>query len=56
MRLLLDAKEYGWNFSDSLQLQITDSHIMVAATHNKYVDSKGKGSIKLMKVPIVAEI
>jgi hypothetical protein len=31
---LLDAKEDGWNFTDSLQLQITNSHITIATTQN----------------------
>jgi hypothetical protein len=53
---LLDAKEDGWNLTDSLQLQITDSHITIATTQNEYVDSKTKSIIKLMKVPIVAEM
>jgi hypothetical protein len=48
---LLDAEESVWNFTDSLQLQIDYSHIMIAATLNeKFGD--GKSSIKLMKVPI----
>jgi hypothetical protein len=32
LKHLLDAKEYIYNYSDSLQLQITDSHITVATT------------------------
>jgi hypothetical protein len=58
LKHLLDAKEESIfaNFSDSLQLQITDSHITVATTQNEYIDSKCKGIIKLMKVPIVAEM
>jgi hypothetical protein len=55
MKQLLDAKD-GWNYSDSIQLQITDSHITVASTQNEYIDSKRKSIIKLMKVPIVAEM
>jgi hypothetical protein len=48
---LLDAEEFVWNFTDSLQLQIDYSHIMIATTQNeKFGD--GKSSIKLMKVPI----
>jgi hypothetical protein len=53
---LLDAKEDHANLTDSLQLQITNSHITIATTQNKYIDPKYKSSIKLMKVPIVAEI
>ena len=53
---LLDAKD-GWNLTDSLQVQITHSHITIAATQNEKVDDdKYKSSIKLMKVPIVAEM
>jgi hypothetical protein len=53
---LLDAKE-DWGVStDSLQLQITNSHITIATTQNEWVDSKYKSIIKLMKVPIVAEM
>ena len=53
---LLDAKEDGVNITDSLQLQIAHSHITIATTQNEEVDSKIKSSIKLMKVPIVAEM
>ena len=53
---LLDAKEDGGNLTDSLQLQITHSHITIATTQNEKFDSKIKSSIKLMKVPIVAEM
>jgi hypothetical protein len=40
---------------DSLQVQITDSHIIIAATSNEIVDGKWKSTIKVMKVAI-AEI
>ena len=53
---LLDAKEDWGNSTDSLQLQIAHSHITIATTQNEEVDSKIKSSIKLMKVPIVAEM
>jgi hypothetical protein len=52
VQVLLDVKEYEFDLSDKLQLQITDSHIIVATTQNELVDSKCKSSIKLMKVPI----
>jgi hypothetical protein len=52
---LLDAKD-GSNLTDSLQLQITHSHITIAATQNETIDGKWKSIIKLMKVPIVAEM
>jgi hypothetical protein len=53
---LLDTKEEYTTSADSLQLQITKSYITIAATHNGKVDSKWNHSIKLMKVPIVAEM
>jgi hypothetical protein len=54
---LLDAKEDGGNLTDSLQLQITNSHITIATTHNEAVNyPKFKSIIKLKKVPIVAEM
>jgi hypothetical protein len=56
LKHLLDAKESDWNFTDSLQLQITNSHITVATTQNERNDSKYKSIIKLMKVPIVEEM
>jgi hypothetical protein len=56
VRHLLDAKEYWGVPTDSLQLQITNSHITIATTQNEKVDSKTKRIIKLMKVPIVAEM
>jgi hypothetical protein len=52
VQILLDVKEYEFDLSDKLQLQITDSHIIVATTQNELVDSKCKSSIMLMKVPI----
>jgi hypothetical protein len=51
LKHLLDGKD-GYDFTDSLQLQITDSHINVATTQNELVDSKRKIAIKLMKIPI----
>jgi hypothetical protein len=47
-----DAKESLRNYNDSLQLQITDSHIKVAVAQNYRVDLKWKSSIKFMEVPI----
>jgi hypothetical protein len=55
VQYLLEVRDEG-NFTDSLQLQITHSHITIAATQNDKVDSKFKSCIKLMKVPIVAEM
>ena len=53
---LLDAKEDWGVLTDSLQLQITNSHITIASTQNEEIDDKIKSSIKLMKVPIIAEM
>jgi len=53
---LIDAKEYWGVPTDSLQLQITNSHITIATTHNEEIDDRCKSSIKLMKVPIVSEM
>ena len=51
---LLDSK-MGC-YTDSLQIQITDSHIIIAATSNERVDGgKWKSSINVRKVAI-AEI
>jgi hypothetical protein len=52
---LLDAKEIMWNLTDSLQLQINDSSIIIATTHNEKVDGKKKKTVKMMRVPL-AEI
>jgi hypothetical protein len=40
------------NLTDSLQLQITDSHIMIAATQNKAANPTSNRQIKIIKVPI----
>jgi hypothetical protein len=53
---LLDANEEYSTLTDSLQLQITNSYIMIAATQNVKVEYKWNRSIKLMKVPIVSEM
>jgi hypothetical protein len=42
----------GDSRTDSLQVQITDSHIIIAANSNERVDGKWKSSIKVMKVAI----
>lgn len=52
LKLLFEAEEgeYG-NFSDSLQLQITHSDIVIAATQNIYVNRRHlKRKLKVMKV------
>ena len=50
LQRLLDTKGSGW--TDSLQVQITDSHIIIAATNNEKVEDGHKSSIKVMKVAI----
>jgi hypothetical protein len=50
---LLDTKKDG--YTDSLQVKITDSHIIIAATSNDLVDDEWKSSIQVRKVAI-AEI
>ena len=52
---LLDAESKNY-YNDSLQLQITDSHITIATTKNGGGFDMYTGSIKLIKVPIVAEM
>ena len=53
LKNLLDTKSYG--FTDNLQIKITDSHIIIAATNDVVEDGKYKSSIKVMKLAI-AEI
>jgi hypothetical protein len=54
---LLDSKDTWVIPTDSLQIQITNSQITIAATQNEHIGNlKFKSSIELMKVPIVAEI
>ena len=52
LKLLLEAKEDSYNFSDSLQLQITPSDIVIATTQNEKVGDKYKRSVKVMKVKV----
>ena len=53
---LLDAKDAFYK-TDSLQLHIAHSHFTIATTQNERVgNNKWKNSIKLMKVPIVADM
>jgi hypothetical protein len=48
---LLEVKVVGT--TDSLQVLITPSQIVIASTQNKWLgEGKEKGSIKLMKIPI----
>ena len=55
LKHLLDAED-NWSYSESLYLEITNSHITVADTHNELMyNFKFKSTINLMKVPI-AEI
>ena len=53
LQRLLDTKMA--RFTDSLQVQITDSHIIIAATSNEWVDNGFKSTIQVRKVAI-AEI
>ena len=53
LQRLLDTKDGGP--SDSLHVQITDSHIIIAATSNEEGDDGYKSSIQVRKVAI-AEI
>ena len=48
---LLKADEHEGNLNDSLQLKITNSHIVIATTQNEKVYGKFKSSIKVIKVP-----
>ena len=50
LKLLIEAKEDYWNYTDSLQLQITPSDIVIATTQNKDFGSTYKRSVKVMKV------
>ena len=50
LQRLLDTERGG--STDSLQVQITDSHIIIAATSNEDVSEGWKSSIKVMKVAI----
>ena len=52
LKHLLDAED-NWSYSESLYLQITISHITVAATYNELMyNCKFKTTINSMKVPI----
>jgi hypothetical protein len=48
---MLEVKDYG-NLTDSLQVLITPSQIVIAAAQNEEEEEESKASIKLMKVPI----
>ena len=49
---LLEAKDEG-NYTDSLQVQITPSQIVIAAVHNYTTEDDEKQiAIKLLKIPI----
>ena len=53
LKLLLEAKEDRWNFSDSLQLQITPSEVVIATTQNERIGfGNYKRSVKAMKVKV----
>ena len=47
---LLEAEESSWgNFTDSLQLQVTQDHVLIAAIENQEPSKRG---IKVMRVPL----
>jgi hypothetical protein len=48
---MLEVKDYG-HLTDSLQVLITPSQIVIAAAQNEEEEEESKASIKLMKVPI----
>ena len=49
---LLEARDEG-NYTDSLQVQITPSQIVIAAVHNYTTEDDEKQiAIKLLKIPI----
>ena len=48
---LLEVED-GDYYSDSLQVFITPSQIVIATVQNEWLEGIRKGSIKLMKVPI----
>jgi hypothetical protein len=52
MQHLLDTSIWSGTYTDSLYLQITHSHITIAAAQNEFDDPKFKHSIKLMKVDL----
>jgi hypothetical protein len=54
LKLLLEAKDdYPKHLSDSLQLQITPSDIVIATTQNEKVEGIDcKRSIKIMKLKV----
>ena len=53
LNLLLEAKENLYNYTDSLQLQITPSVIVIATTQNERVEGGNyKKSVKVIKVMV----
>ena len=52
LKLLLEAEEDSWNLTDSLQLQITSSDIVIATIQNEKIGRKYKSSVKVMKVKV----
>ena len=47
---LLEVEESSWgNFTDSLQLQVTQDHVLIAAIENQEPSRRG---IKVMRVPL----
>ena len=53
LKLLLEAYEENWVYTDSLQVQISSSDIFVATTQNERVEvGKYKKTVKVMKINI----
>jgi hypothetical protein len=52
LKPLLEAEEDNWNNTDSLQLQITPSDIVIATTQNVRVGGNYKRSVRVMKVKV----
>ena len=51
---LLEVKfDDYYNNTDTLQVLITPSQIIISAVQNELLNKNWKGSIKLMKIPIV---
>ena len=52
LKVILEAKENNWNYTESLQLQINAFDIVIAATQNDEVKGKNNNSVKVMKVKV----
>jgi hypothetical protein len=53
LKLLLEADDFSPKYSDSLQLQITSTDIVIATTQNEPIGySKFKRSVKMIKLKV----